>query len=116
MALIDEAQAFDAIMALVYDLPNECEPLIATMVETKCNAPDAHIEQHWQWREADGVPHFRAKLHFTPEEGSYMIGGDYIEAEIAGMFKESRAGLTVDRYQVLECRAVDPQEHYVRPF
>jgi hypothetical protein len=116
MALINESEAFYAIMEIVYDLPNECEELIATMVETNCVAPDFYIEQHWAWREAGGIPHFRAKVHFDPEEGSYMIGGDYIELEIVGTLKQIRDRLKVERYQVVECRAVDPNEHYVRPF
>ena len=58
------------------------------MVETNCDAPDASVMQHRQWRAEGGIPHFRATIHFTPEEGCYMIGGGYIKVEVTGTFKE----------------------------
>ena len=116
MALIDESLAYDAIMQLANDLPNDSDEMSGTMSETRCDAPDASIVQHRQWREEGGVPHFRATIHYTPEEGCHMIGGNFIKVEVVGTFKESRKGLEVDEYHVEECRAADPHEHYVKPF
>lgn len=116
MALIDKWEAEEAIRQLTVDMPNANESLCSSMAEARMTYPDCSVESHFEWRETGSVPHFRAVLHWTNEEGYPIVGGDYIHMEIAGTFKEDRKGsLTVKDYRATECYIHDPQEDYVRP-
>lgn len=63
---IDKYESEVAIRDLACQLVEECESLIAEMVDSKVICPDADVVEHWEWREEKGVPHFRATIHYKP--------------------------------------------------
>lgn len=116
MALIDEFDAESAIQDLADHLPEECEDLIGTMVDCDMTAPDAWIEQHSEWRETGGIPHFRAIIRFTNEGGWPLIGGHFVHVEVRGTFAERRGGLSVKEWHAEDCRLVDKSERQIKAF
>lgn len=114
--MINKYEAEVAIRDLADRLPEECESMIATMVDCNAFALEASIERHREWREAKGIPHFRATLRFDNEMRLPLIGGDYIQVEIRGTFNQSKKGLTVSSYVVEECRVIDSCEPHARSF
>ncbi len=114
--MIDEYEAEAAIQDLANRLPEESDEMVGIMVDCNAVAPDASIVDHREWRGTGGIPHFCATIHYKGEGGDHLIGGDYIEVKVKGIFKQARSGLSVIEYHFEECRVVDPRERYVRPY
>lgn len=109
--MIDKFEAEIAIKELADRIPEEDESMIGTMEESNCTCPSAYIKEHREWRETGGIPHFRATIHYPPEQLP-IIGGQYIQVKVEGTFKQSRQGLTVENYGVTECEIIDEYEEY----
>lgn len=98
--MIDESEVEALVSEMVNEFPNSNEELSGLMVDHECECPDVEISEVKVWRESGGIPHFRATAEYHTTGEREPVDGEFIEARIEGILKQSKQGLSIASYTV----------------